>query len=303
MREFRRSVELGGPAVVKANLARTLLRLDRFDDAKTVIRKELARNAGNTGLHEWALQIALIQTDIASVRGELQWFSGKSAEYLAMEAQATDAFVLGQERRELDLLRRADELRAERNLAASPDRRVNEDALTGLCESTHRASEPGAVALALCGGPAQIQKALKSATDAARDRSYDTQINAVNLPLVRAAASLAQNRPDATVEHLRSMDGFERVHPEAVYLRGLAWLRLRKGTEAAAEFQKIVDQEGLYWGPFYPVSYVGLARGAALAGDMPRARKAYRDFFALWKNADSDVPLLREAREEYARLP
>jgi hypothetical protein len=219
-----------------------------------------------------------------------------------METQATDAFVLGQVRREQDLLRRAGELRAERNMAASPDRRVNEDALTGICESTRRASAPGAIALALCGGPAQIQKGLASAADAARDRAYDTQINAVNLPLVRAAASLAQNRPDATVEYLRSMEGFERVHPEAVYLRGLAWLRLRKGTEAAGEFQKIVDQESLYWGPFYPVSYVGLARGAALAGDMPRARKAYQDFLALWKNADSDIPILREARVEYARL-
>jgi predicted Zn-dependent protease len=79
-------------------------------------------------------------------------------------------------------------------------------------------------------------------------------------------------------------------------------LRARKGSEAAAEFQKILDHKGANWGPYYPLSYVGLARAAALTGDSARARKAYQDFLALWKDADPDIPILREAKQEYAKL-
>jgi eukaryotic-like serine/threonine-protein kinase len=82
----------------------------------------------------------------------------------------------------------------------------------------------------------------------------------------------------------------------------LAYLRLLKGTEATVEFQKILDHRGANWGTLYPLSYIGLARGAALAGDPSRARKAYQDFLALWKDADPDVPVLIQARKEYARL-
>jgi eukaryotic-like serine/threonine-protein kinase len=302
LREYKQAVELGGSGPTIYNLARTFARLGRFDEAKTVIRKELARNGDNSEAHDVALKIALIQTDDASRRRELQWYSGKPEEYDAFEMQATDAFVFGQRGRESELLRRAGELRARRNLEAYRDPRSDEDALAGSCESTRRANEPGVVALALCGEPAQIAKALKSAEDAARDRSYATEATAVNLPLCGAAASLSRNHPEATVEQLRSMDRLERVHPEAIYLRGLALIRLGKGAEAAGEFQKIIDNKGNYWGSFYPVSYVGLARGAALAGDVPRARKAYEDFLMLWKDADPNIPILKQAKAEYAKL-
>jgi hypothetical protein len=86
------------------------------------------------------------------------------------------------------------------------------------------------------------------------------------------------------------------------YLRGSDDLRRGKGSEAAAEFQNIVDHPGANWGPYYSVSYVGLARGAALAGDAARARKAYEMFFTQWQDADPDVPILIHARKEYAAL-
>jgi hypothetical protein len=96
-----------------------------------------------------------------------------------------------------------------------------------------------------------------------------------------------------------------------VYLRGLAYLRLRKGEEAAAEFRKILDHKGASWGStwrypnwglYYSISHVGLARGYALAGDTVKARKAFQDFFALWKDADQDLPILIDARKEYTKL-
>jgi len=69
-----------------------------------------------------------------------------------------------------------------------------------------------------------------------------------------------------------------------------------------ANFQKILDHKGQTWGPFYAAAYVGLARGALIANDAARARRAYEDFFALWKDADPDVPILIRARKEYAGL-
>jgi hypothetical protein len=95
-------------------------------------------------------------------------------------------------------------------------------------------------------------------------------------------------------------------------VRGLAYLGLHKGADAAAEFRKIVDHKGAnwgatwvhaWWGQFYSLSYLGIARGSALAGDRVNARKAFQDFFELWKDADPDIPILRQAKAEYARLP
>jgi hypothetical protein len=91
----------------------------------------------------------------------------------------------------------------------------------------------------------------------------------------------------------------------------LAYLRLQKGAEAAAEFQKIVSHKGAnwgatcvhpYWGQYYSLSYLGMARGLALAGDTAKAKKTFEDFFELWKGADSGIAILQDARAEYARL-
>jgi hypothetical protein len=96
-----------------------------------------------------------------------------------------------------------------------------------------------------------------------------------------------------------------------VYLRGLAYLGQRKGAEAAAEFEKILDHKGAnwgsawqhpYWGQFYSLSYLGLARASALAGDTARAGKTFQDFLELWKDADPDIPILIAAKSEYAKL-
>jgi hypothetical protein len=96
-----------------------------------------------------------------------------------------------------------------------------------------------------------------------------------------------------------------------VYLRGLAYLRLRKGAEAAAEFRKILDHKGASWGStwrypnwglYYSISYLGLARASVLAGDTAKAKKAFQDFFELWKDADPDIPILQQAKAEYAGL-
>ena len=88
-----------------------------------------------------------------------------------------------------------------------------------------------------------------------------------------------------------------------VYLRGVAYLAARQDKQAAAEFQKILDHPGLVSNePIGALAHLGLGRACAMAGDTTKARAAYQDFFALWKDADPDVPILREARAEYEKL-
>jgi hypothetical protein len=120
--------------------------------------------------------------------------------------------------------------------------------------------------------------------------------------VTRAAIAYRLGDPRNAIELLESAREYERGYPMANYIRGLAYLKEKKGAEAAAEFQKILDHRGANWGPLYPLSHIGVARGAALARDTDRARKAYETFFDLWKDADSDVPILIQARKEYARL-
>jgi len=88
-----------------------------------------------------------------------------------------------------------------------------------------------------------------------------------------------------------------------IYVRGLVYLHSKKGPEAAAEFQRILNYRALgAIAPAYALSQVGVAGAYALTGDSAKSRNAYQDFFALWKDADSDVPILKEAKAEYARL-
>jgi len=133
----------------------------------------------------------------------------------------------------------------------------------------------------------------------------------VHLPAIRAAIALKRDQPAKAVELLASASPYERAYPEVVYLRGLAYLGLREGAEAAVEFEKILDHKGAnwgsdwqhpYWGQFYSLSYLGLARASALAGDTAKARAAYQEFLTLWKDADPDIPILVQAKAEFAKL-
>jgi hypothetical protein len=133
----------------------------------------------------------------------------------------------------------------------------------------------------------------------------------MQLPAIRAAIALNRDKPATSVDLLASASPFERSYLGASYLRGLAYLRLRQSVEAAAEFRKIVDHRGAswgatwvhpYWGQFYALSLLGSARAFALAGDTSKSKQAFQRFFALWKAADSDVPILLQAKAEYAAL-
>jgi tetratricopeptide (TPR) repeat protein len=315
--EFQEAVRLGPRGAVSySNQVIAYGNLDRFDEAKAVAEKAFAQKLDAPLIHRSLLRFAYIQGDRREAEKQIQWLTGRPEEYQSLAEQGTNAAVLGQLRTAEGLFGRAADVARRRSLPETVARFQAHVALNGVlvgnCEAArakaHAAILPvqapadtltAALPLALCGEAAAAQKA---ADETSKQYPVHTLWNAVFQPSMRAAIELSRNQPDKAIGLLQSVTPYERRYPEAVYLRGLAYLRARKGSEAAAEFQKILDHKGANWGPYYPLSYVGLARAAALAGNTVEARKAYQDFLALWKDADPDIPILKEAKQEYAKL-
>jgi tetratricopeptide (TPR) repeat protein len=160
----------------------------------------------------------------------------------------------------------------------------------------------GPMALALIGDAAQAQS---FAEEIARRHPKNTLTQAIWLPVNRAAIELQRGHPDKAIELLQSAIKYETASSRfwPLYLRGQAYLRLKRGAEAAAEFQKILDHKS--WGSnsvLYPLVHLYLGRALVLTGEVAKSRQEYQNFFALWKDADSDLPSLIEAKKEYARL-
>jgi tetratricopeptide (TPR) repeat protein len=164
------------------------------------------------------------------------------------------------------------------------------------------ASGMAALAFAMCG---DVSRAQALATALASRAPADTVVNALLVPVIGAVIESGRGNPAEAIRQLQKAKPYEQGQglpfwPQ--YVRGAACARQGLAADAMAEFQAIIDHRSLWpSGIAYPLAYVGLARSAALAGDAPRSRKAYQDFFALWKDADPDIPVLRQAKAEYAR--
>jgi eukaryotic-like serine/threonine-protein kinase len=310
MGDFEKSLEAAQEAVrleprvepPYRNLVSAYTRLDRLGEAKELLAKARAQQFDGPMLHQRLLEIAYIDGDQAAVEREIQWYAGRPEEYFSFGRQAANAVALGQRRQARELYRRAADAALRRGLSGVAAEFDEADALAesllGNCQMARRVGRPP-LALALCGDAAQVEKL---AGETSKIFPNGTIWNAVQLPVIRAAIELSGAQPAKAIELLASAAPYERAYPELVYLRGLAYLRLHKSAEAAAEFQKILDHKGANWGLVYSLSYPGLARAAAVSGDTPKARKAYQDFLALWKNADSDLAVLAEAHKEFAAL-
>jgi DNA-binding winged helix-turn-helix (wHTH) protein/tetratricopeptide (TPR) repeat protein len=285
--------------------------LDRLVEAGEVAQKVRALGIGGARIHQRFLEMAYLQGDQAAVAREIQWYTGRPEEYLSFGLQAASRNVLGQRRASSALYERAAQTALRQGLpdvaAELEEADTRADALSGNCQTVHRLRRP-ALALAMCGDAAQ---AGKLAAETSKLSPNGTVWNAVELPAIRAAIELKRDQPARAVELLASASPYERAYPEVAYLRGLAYLRLKNGAEAVAEFRKIVDHKGANWGStwqhpnwgqFYSLSYLGMARGYALAGDTAKAKKAFQDFLDLWKVADPRIPVLKQAKAEYAKL-
>lgn len=135
---------------------------------------------------------------------------------------------------------------------------------------------------------------------------HDTVVVLLTAPVVRALIAKSHGNHIEAIEDLEMVRAYDfGIFAGTInnFARGHVYLDLKKGAEAEAEFQSIIDRRGVDpFSPRHPLSRLGLARAAALGGDVARSRKAYEDFFALWKDSDQDLPVLIQAKKEYDRL-
>lgn len=299
-------------------LAAALLGLNRYDEAKQIIGQAQSRKLDTTAMRRTLYRIGFVQGDAATMQQQIDWLKGKPDEYLAQGWQSETAAFSGQLQKSRQLSNSANES-AERRDMKDVARRiavaaVGRDALFGDCsrvtQETARALDftrdelslaNAASALATCGEFTQAQSII---AEMGRRSPTDTVLNKILIPLVQARIELQRNSPAQALQLLETTRPYEGHSLfQIAYLRGQSYLNQQKGAEAAAEFQKILDHRGAQpTSPVFPLAHLGLARAAALQGDAIKARKAYQDFFALWKDADADMPILIDAKKEFEKL-
>ena len=316
-----------GSGISYANLAGTYLALNRLDESKAKIQEAQAHGLDSPNLHLGLYHIAFLQGDAAGMERESATLLKRSgwepgvmlyieSETAARSGQMLRARELAQ--RAVEELQRAGfqvyvgnyEIQAalREALVGNPDvaKREVGDALK-LTENPY-ARALTAVVLGLTGDSA---RATQMADDLARRFPEATSMQFHYLPMIRGAVAMKSGRGDKAVAALAVGEPFElgsptilnfiRLYP--IYMHGLACLAARQGPPAAAEFQKILDHPGMVVNePIGALAHLGLGRAYAMTGDTSKAKTAYQDFLALWKNADPDVPILKEAKLEYAKL-
>jgi predicted Zn-dependent protease len=157
-----------------------------------------------------------------------------------------------------------------------------------------------AITLAIAG---EDKKAAKLVDEVARQRPYDTLVQFVSVPLVKAQIEINHGNPAKAIDLLDGAMLYARVNTAVLYVRGNAYLRAGQGGEAAQAFQRLLDLRNVFpVDPLIPLAHLGLGRAYALQNDAARSRIAYQDFLAQWKDADEDVRLLQQAKAEYGKV-
>jgi eukaryotic-like serine/threonine-protein kinase len=307
-----------------SNLASAYVQVNRLDEARATAQEAQAHNLDNPLIHFNLYSIDFLQHDAAGMDRESAVLMGKPGfEDLMLDAESNTAAYGGQFARARELTQRASDSaqRADQKETAAAYEaesaarealvgnmgRARQEAQDALAKSDARNVEAmSAIALGLAGDAAQVNRL---AADLTKRFPEDTIVQFEYLPMIHAATALQQGASAAkAIEALAPAAPYElgaiggvTLYP--VYLRGEAYLAAHQGSAAAAEFQKIVDHPGLR--PIFAehsLAKLGLGRAYVMTGDAAKARSAYQDFLGLWKDADPDIPILKEAKAEYAKL-
>ena len=313
-------------ALSYGNMMGAYTTLGQLDEANAVYQQAVAKKLDNSStIHQTLYGLYFLQNDAAGMKKEAAWAVGKPGldDYM-LSAQSDTAAFRGQFRDALNLSQRA-VATAQRNgeQETAADWTANAALRASLFGDSAQARELAASALKLSQGRdvvAMSALALASAGDVSRAQSLgddlakrfplDTLVHSIYQPSLHALADLARKDPQAAVKSLEAASPYElgsgslpNLNLIAVYVRGQAYLAARDGNSAAAEFQKILDHPGVMLNSaLFPLAKLGLGRANALAGAKDKSRTAYQDFLGLWSNADPDIPVLKEAKAEYAKL-
>jgi eukaryotic-like serine/threonine-protein kinase len=301
---------------------------NRFDDAKAVYRQALERKLDSPFFHEGLYQIAFVQNDAAEMARQVAWSeSNPGAGDTLLMLKAETAAYTGhlQQAREMsqqasDSAERAGESEAAAGYIAQSALREalfgnTAEARTRTRVATKRSSGRdvqygAALTLAFAGEDAQVRFIVD---ELSRRFPEDTIVQYSYLPTLRGILALNQGKTADAVDRLEvarpyelggttgSSYGWNALYP--AFVRGEVYLRARKGEEAAAEFQKILEHRGVVVNePIGALAHLGLARAHALQGDEARARAEYQEFMTLWKDSDPGIPVLKRAKAEYEKL-
>ena len=319
------------------NLADSFIALQRFDDARKMIREARAKKLEDyiTRMAEYIL--SFYSSDSAGMAEQLQWFNGKPEENYGLALAADTEAYHGRLGSARELVKRAVEsaVRADSKENAGvwlENMALYEASIGDREEARQKAAEglrlaPGsqgvnseaALAFARAAETAQAETLAKEMNS---QHPLDTQVQSLWLPAVRAELDLRSDKPQAAVEALQAASGidlgqFTFVNNMSclydIYIRAEAYLDAGQASASANEFQKIVDHNGIVWNCWTgALAHLGVARANALQArtshgadaDAARVRAiaAYKDFLSLWKDADPDIPILKEAKAEYAKL-
>ena len=309
----------------------------RFNEARQSIHEAQARKLDNFQFHNALYALAFLGADSAAMAEQQRWFAGIPEENFGLAlASDTEAYAghLGKAReltkRAVDSAIRADSKENGAIFQAIAAQR--EAAFGNAAEARQSATEALKLAPASQGVGVEVALAFAMADDTARAGSMaqdlrkrfplDTQMQSLWLPAIQAHLALNKKNPAAALNALQAASPIELgqigfvVNISClyhVYVRGEAYLASRQGSVAAAEFQKILDHSGIVWNCWTgALAHLGVARANALEArtlqgadaDAARVRAlaAYKDFLALWKDADPDIPILKQAKAEDAKL-
>jgi tetratricopeptide (TPR) repeat protein len=322
---LRLAPDVGGPYM---NLGNCLLAQQRISEARQIEEAALAKNFDDYVLRSALYSIAFLSRDPKALAEQRTWFQKQSdSQHFGLSLDADTEAYSGHLLKARELTRRAVQsaVRADskENAAIWLENAALRDAAFGNFAAARRYSI-AALSLAPASQGVQLEAALALAMtgDTARAQSLvrqldtrfpvDTQVQSLWLPTIQAQLDLNRNNSKAALERLQVTTNLDFSQIQfinnlsclySVYVRGQAHLAAKQGTAAAAEFQNILEHGGIVWNCWTgALAHLGLARAYKLSGDQGKARAAYDDFLALWKDADPNVPILKEARSEYAKL-
>jgi tetratricopeptide (TPR) repeat protein len=318
----QRALELNPQyAPAYATLSRAYERATRFAEAKTICELAVAKKVDSFWTHQLLYRIAFTESDGPAMQRELDWSKGKPQESTITYYHAKMALSQGELRRSRELFQSARAIAQHNGLKEQAITFLNGQAqfeadlgntreARALAELSLRGTPNSArhtafatLALARAGDVRGAEALMNGLTN---QSAPGTALNEIVLPSIRAALNLDQKNPTAAVEELRRVVPYDLGSDSdgvTLYYRGLAYLELKSGKEAAEQFQKILDNRGvvptdIYW----PLAHLGLARALAQSGENEKSLGQYREFLALWKNADPDLRVLKQAKEEYKKL-
>ncbi len=324
--QAQEGVRLQPSIVGYTNLSEDYLAQGRLDDARKTIEQAQANNLDGDFLHQEIYYLSFLKGDVAEMERQVAWAAGKpGTEDLLLSIQSDTEAYYGRLVKARDFSRRAVDAAARADAKeAAALWQIN--AAMREAEFGNGAAAKQDVASALTLAPGRDVKLLAALTlartgETARakaiveelEKNYPSQtvLKVYWLPTIKGALELNANNSTQSLVFLEAAAPYELGQPAQLqlgtiypaYIRGQAQLMAHNSAAAASEFQKFLDHRGIVLNfPLGALAHLGLARACALSGDTAKARAAYQEFFTLWKDADPDIPILKEAKAEYAKL-